>query len=140
MIAGEQMHMLMYADDIVLIALMVQKAQKQLDVLSNWCHKWCMKINLKKSQVLQVRNYQRARQSIELVCCNETLKYTSNYKYLGILFNEHPRDKPCIDALTGAATRSFGRIVNLFKSLKNMGINSYQSLYESYVLSIMNFG
>ena len=68
------------------------------------------------------------------------LRYTTNYKYLGILFNEHLHDKPCVDALTGAATRSFGRVVNLFKQLKNTGINSYQLLYESYVPYTLNFG
>ena len=89
---------------------------------------------------LHVRNYQKLRQTQNLTCCNEILKYTNNYKYLGILFNEHLQDKPCVDALTGAATRSFGRVVNLFRQLKNMGINSYQTLYDSYVLSILNFG
>ena len=94
----------------------------------------------KLEKVLCVRNYQQPRQLAQLTCCNETLCYTSNYKYLGILFNEHLHDKPCVDALTGAAARTFGRIVNPFKQLKTMGIISYQSLYESYVLSILNFG
>ena len=98
-----------------------------------------MKINSKKLQILHIRNYQKPVAKKELIYCNETLKYTSTYKYLGILFNEHLHDKLCVDALTGAATRSFRRIVNLFKALKNMGIKSYQSLYESYVLSILNF-
>ncbi len=57
-IGGEQLHMLMYADDIVLMAPNAQKAQLQLDVLSHWCGKWLMKINAKKSQIVHVRNYQ----------------------------------------------------------------------------------
>ena len=140
MIGGEQLHMLFYADDIVLISPTVEKAQHQLDVLSNWCYKWDMKINAKKSQVLNVRNYQKPRQTKALSCCGQVLQYTENYKYLGILFNEHLQDKPCIEALTGAATRSFGCVVNLFKQLKNMGINSHTTLYDSYVLAILNYG
>ncbi len=48
--------------------------------------------------------------------------------------------KKNVETLTDAATRSFGRIVNVFKQLKNMGIGTYQTLYNSYVCSIMNYG
>ena len=44
-----------------------------------------------------------------------------------------------VDALTTAASRSFGRIVSSFNKLKNMGIKTYETLYESYVLSIANY-
>ena len=57
-IGGEQMHMLMYADDIVLISPNHTKAQLQRECLSNWCKKWMMRISSKKSQIVQVRNYQ----------------------------------------------------------------------------------
>ena len=46
---------------------------------------------------------------------------------------------PNIKALTSAASRSFGRIVNIFKQLKNMGIKTYETLYTTYVLPIMNY-
>ena len=42
-VGGQQLHMLMYADDIVLVAPDVHKSQQQLDILSSWC-----KINAKK--------------------------------------------------------------------------------------------
>ena len=46
-VSGEQLHMLLYADDIVLISPNPTKAQTQLDVLSGWCERWLMKINVK---------------------------------------------------------------------------------------------
>ena len=42
---------LMYADDIALIS--ETRLQKQLDALHKWCADWRMKINEKKSQVVQ---------------------------------------------------------------------------------------
>ncbi len=47
-IGGEQIALLMYADDIVLISTNEQGAQAQLDVMSKWCSKWSMKITAKK--------------------------------------------------------------------------------------------
>ena len=39
-----------------------------------------------------------------------------------------------------SASRSFGRIIYLFKHLQNMGIRTYETLYSSYVVPIMNYG
>ena len=98
-----------------------------------------MRINAQKYQVLHVCNYQKPRSSTPLYCCNQKLKYTHTYIYLGYLLQEHLSEKLICDALTAAARRSFGRVVILFKKLKNMGIKTYESLYESYVLSIADY-
>ena len=45
-----------------------------------------------------------------------------------------------VEALTNAATRSFGRITGIFKQLKNLRIRNYKTLYESYILPIVNYG
>ena len=74
-----------------------------------------------------------------MYCCNQALAYASKYKYLGYIMDECLSDKPIVEALTNSATRAFGKVVNIFKILKNMEINSYKSLYNSYILSIMNY-
>ena len=38
-IGGEQISLLMYADDIVLISTNEEGAQAQLDVMTSWCQK-----------------------------------------------------------------------------------------------------
>lgn len=65
LVGGEQLHMLLYAYDIVLISPTCEKAQKQLDILSAWCSKWCMKINSKnpKSYMLGIIKYQDKQRS-----------------------------------------------------------------------------
>ena len=42
---GDKLHMLLYVDDIVLIAPSIEKAQQKLNVLSQWCQTWQMRIN-----------------------------------------------------------------------------------------------
>ena len=74
------------------------------------------------------------------MCCGQPLVYTDVYKYLGVLFQEHLQEKKTVEALTNAATKSFGRITNIFKEIKNMGIKSYETLYESYIIPILNYG
>ena len=99
-----------------------------------------MYIKSKKSQVMHIRNYQKPVCKKPLFCGAEKLEYTSTYKYLGYILQEHLQDKPTVDALTAAATRSFGCIVDIFKSMKDVCINSYKTLYESYILPILGYG
>ena len=47
--------MLLYADDVVLLAESEFELQKQLDVLYNWCTKWQLEINYEKSNIVHFR-------------------------------------------------------------------------------------
>ena len=138
-IGGQQLPILLYADDIVLISPDIHKAQAQLNVLNEWCVKWDMKVNIDKSNIMHVRNHQKSRYEILVNCGNESLSYARTYKYLGFIVHECLSMDDNVVALTSAASRSFGRIVNMFKSLGNMGIKTYNTLFENYVLPIMNY-
>ncbi len=43
-------------------------------------------------------------------------------------------EKVTAKTLTASATRSYGRIVNMFHKLKNMGFRTYDTLYNSYAV------
>ncbi len=138
-IGEQQVSLLMYADDIVLISTNEDGAQKQLDVMSNWCKKWAMRVNAKKSQIIHVRNPQKPVSSVPLFCCGEELKYVKDYKYLGYIFNEHLAHSTTVKTLTLSANRAFGKIVTIFKKLGNLGFKTYMTLYNTYVLPILNY-
>ena len=73
--------LLMYADDIVLIAPNHDNCQMLLK-LSNWCSKWGMKINIKKSQTLHVRNKQRPLCNKPLYLNKDKMAYVTDYKWV----------------------------------------------------------
>ena len=43
--------MLLYADDLVLIGDQIGRVQKLLNVLSEFCYKWGMQVNMSKTKV-----------------------------------------------------------------------------------------
>ena len=49
------------------------------------------------------------------------------------------RNKKNVEIMTACASRSFGRIHSIFKKMGDMGIKSYETLYESYVDPIINY-
>ena len=67
------------------------------------------------------------------------LEYTRLYKYLDYHIQEHLNHMDTEQILTKSAKRTFGKIVNAFYQLKNMGVNTYRMLYEANVLSIINY-
>ena len=68
------------------------------------------------------------------------MEYITDYKYLGCWVNEFGSDAKTVGALSAGAGRSFGRIIDILRKLGDMGIKTYSTLYESYVLPVANYG
>ena len=48
---GEPINALMYADDLILISESKEGLQKQINKLSEYCDKWKLEVNVKKSKI-----------------------------------------------------------------------------------------
>ncbi len=129
----------MYADDIILLADTHERAQHGLDILSDWCTTWGMKVNIKKTQVVHQRNPRHPRCNTPLTFCGSEMEYVSNYKYLGCWINEFDKDDKTVEALTATAGCSFGHIVDIFRKVGDLGHKSFNTLYVSYVLPLANY-
>ena len=67
------------------------------------------------------------------------MDYVSDYTYLGCWINEFGNDKKTVEPLTLAAGRSYRRIVGLFKQVENMRYGTFCTLYETYILPVVNY-
>ena len=74
-------HCLLYADDLVLLAETEEDLQCMLDTVLLWCRKWHMKINPKKSNVVHFRPQSYAKTSHEL---NTGTRIYSQYRDINI--------------------------------------------------------
>jgi hypothetical protein len=66
----------------------------------------------------------------------ETVK---QYKYLGIILNEHLDYSISASVLSESAGRALGGIISKFKVLKDVGYRTYTKMYEAGVCSIMEY-
>ena len=88
-------NILLYADDILLMAENPEDLQSLLNIVSDWCEKWRLSINNKKTQIMHVRkqgkrisefnfyygkNYGTREFPIPSNNC-VLLEYTATYKY-----------------------------------------------------------
>ena len=75
-----------------------------------------------------------------LLLNGEPMEYVANYKYLGCWVNKFANNTKTVESLTVVAGRPFGRIVNMFQHMGNMGYCTYTNLCDSYVLPVANYG
>ena len=135
-----KLSLLLYADDIVLLSDNEVNLQKMLDHLNEWCSKWQMKINLSKSKIVHFRNKRQNGTNFDFKLGNDVIDIVAKYKYLGIIFDEHLTFNECEKVLSDAAGRALSSIISKFKSFKDIGYHTFTKLYETGVLSIMNYG
>ena len=76
-IDGEQLSLLLYADDVILIAPTENSLQRMLDTLNDWCHKWRLQINQDKTKVIHFRPSGKDRSNFEFKCGNKNLEITT---------------------------------------------------------------
>ena len=77
---------LLYADDIVLLAENEVNLQLMLSTLEKWCRDWKLDVNLKKSNVIHFRKKNLPETLFKFIYKQNEMLKTHEYKYLGILF------------------------------------------------------
>ncbi len=75
--------MLLFADDIVMLAKDEMKLQKLLDFTNEWCQKWRMKINNDKTKVIHFTKKSTKIADVTFQLGEHELKKVDKYKYLG---------------------------------------------------------
>lgn len=138
-VGDRKLSMLLYADDIVLMADGEDKLQSMLDTLGDWCKRWRVLINTNKSKCMHFRHGNSQRSEFEFRIGNSALETVDKYKYLGVVFHEKMDISHNCDVLSKAGGRALGSIINRIHGLKEFGFKSYEKLYDSCVTSILDY-
>ena len=86
-LAGVLITLLLYADDIVLLAKSHDDLDKKLQILHDYYSKMGMTINSDKTKVMIIKSKKNTHGSF--VYNNQCLEQVSSYKYSGIDFSHH---------------------------------------------------
>ena len=91
----------MYADDLALVARSAADLQNALDALREYCRKWHLHVNIKKTKIVIFDRQETGKKGEKLACSrramlrqhifyynNTIIDVVSEFKYLGIMFHE----------------------------------------------------
>jgi len=137
--ANEDVSILLYADDIVILAESEENLQHMISYMQKWCNKWRLKINYAKTNVVHFRNRRKPRTSYIFKYADVQLETVDRYKYLGIYFNEFLNFTSSADVLAESSGRAMGGIIGKFKSIRNLTYDIFLKLFQTGVIPIMDY-
>ena len=132
--------LLLYADDLVLIANNENDLQQMLNTVTDWCQKWRLKTSTLKSKVIHFRHSSIGKTEFDFKLSGQSIECVDKYKYLGIIFDEHLTFKNTAQLLSDSGGRALGKVLSKMKKLKGFGYETYTKLYGSYVDPILLYG
>ena len=71
--------------------------------------------------------------------CGDYLEYINQYKYVGLYISCHLNYKDGMEILSDAANRSLGMLISKYKFMKHMMFNTYNTLYTTAVVPIIDY-
>ena len=82
-INGRLVNILLYADDIVIMAKSETEMQSLLLALDTWCKTEQLHVNIGKSKIIHFRNRRKQLTKSKFIFNREEIEKVSFYKYLG---------------------------------------------------------
>ena len=139
---GLKVPILLYADDILLMADNEADLQHLLDIAYGWCRKWRLSINTKKTKILHVRTPNEPLSNYVFKFGenpNDILEYTKTYKYLGVLLDEHMNYDTLANDLAGRASKALGSLLANFYANNGMGFRDFKKCYDACITKISEY-
>ena len=112
---------LLYADDMVLLAASEKDLQTMLDTLSKWCKMWRVKISQPRTNIVHFRPKRINRSNFEFRLSGFKVEFVRSYKYLGVIFDVYLSFEDCINTLAQSAGRALGGIISKSKFINDLG-------------------
>ena len=136
----EKVNILLFADDIVLIAENPNDLQVLLNILSAWCKLNGIVINGTKSNIVHFRTPSVPRSDSVFTVDNINLDVVESYKYLGLVVTEFLDYSKTAKAVAKAANRALGLIIAKSKAFGGLPYDVFNKLYESNVCPVIMYG
>ena len=124
---------------MVLIAEDDSSLQNMLNEVNNWCNKWRLKVNEEKTEIVHFRNNRKKGTDFKFMYGDTELDKVKHYKYLGIILDEHLTYNDCVQTLADSAGRALGGVISKFKTLKNVGYDTFTKLFIAGVQPVYEY-
>ena len=137
---GFKVSHLLWADDLVLLALDADSLQKLLNSLHDYAETWELSVNISKTNVMVFNRSSRLLQcayGFKLGSLN--LNPVNKYCYLGITFSLNGSFKSAIDVLRKKALRSFFSIRRIIDT-RALTTKTMLKLIDSLVKPVATYG
>jgi hypothetical protein len=142
MLGDRLIQCLTYADDIVLTAMTADELQLMLNKLDEYCNRWRLMVNVKKTEVMVFQTKSTLRRhpmSFEFFFQNRLLNIVESFKYLGIVFRSDGSLELAMKRVAVSARKAFFLFSRPCSSF-TLGASMCNKLYQTFIFSILSYG
>lgn len=138
MIGTQIILLLLYADDIVLLAKTQEGAQKLMHILDIFCHCSGLQVNTDKTKVMLVKTHKGVQPHITYR--GEGLETVESFKYLGIEVPSNHKWQSCVDKRIVAGWKSYYAFENTCRRAQIGSWRLKKYLFDTLVTPVLLYG
>ena len=135
---------LLYADDLVILSESPTGLQHCLNALDNYCDKWRLNINIKKTKAMILSKTERKAKTDSntyLFDLNDNrLELVKEYKYLGLTVTCNGKLNYAAEILSQKARKAFFGLKANIPSSDSLSVQKWLKLYNSMITPILTYG
>ena len=132
-------YLLLFADDAVIVSETRSELQNLLDSLYTYCRKWNLTVNVEKTKIMVFKKGGRLSDDEKWFFNNQEIEVVKSFNYLGVVFTSGGSFVQAANTLAGKGMRSLHSLFAMTRNMK-VPINIMFNLFDSYVLSVLNYG
>lgn len=140
MIGDLNVRVLLYADDIVLLADNVDTMKKMIVNLENYCDMWSMEVNLTKSEMVVFRKGGKLSRQENFVYKGQQVKIVNEYCYLGVILTTKMSFAKHLDKRNSLSKCSINATWKSFLNKSSISLASKWRLFQAVCRSIQSYG
>jgi hypothetical protein len=136
------MAILMYADDLALLAESEEDLHRMLNELHEWTQEFDMSVNNAKTKVVHFRRGPSTprTEAVFRLGENVVIETVDRYRYLGLVLTEFMDLNITVKYVALAAQRALGVLVAKSKSQGGLPYPVFTKLYDTFVQPIIDYG
>ena len=131
--------MLLYADDMVIFSNTAEELQFGLDLLSDYCGRWKLKVNVSKTKVLIFRKGGLLPRNLAFTYEDEPLEIVKSFKYLGIVFTPGGSFSEAQTTLAGQAQTAIFKLNKYIYKFTFLPPKHKLELFDKLISPILNY-
>ena len=138
-LSGIPISHLLWADDLILLALTPEAAQKQLNILAKFCNDWGIEVNQSKTKVVTFGGSDNSNTEPKIYLQSKLLENVDSYCYLGIDLHKSGELRSAQDSLKSKAMRAFFGLKRTIIRSK-ISFKASATLFDSLIKPIVLYG
>ena len=129
--------LILYADDIVILAPKESDLDKLIKVVESWCHRWNMNLNITKTKVVHFRRKRGNKPKTSHKFFNiDPIDISRQYKYVEITLTEHLEWDKALSEICNKANRALALLNHRTRACGGFAENTYSLLFRQLIESI----